>query len=94
MIDLLKTRISLVWCLLIAITIASWGFGHGGGFNDPRHAGVAVIVAAFVKVRFVLLDFMELRHGPPAMRWAVEVWAVAVCAGLAGLYWVAPGLPG
>ncbi len=87
---LFRTRITAVWCLLILATIASWEFGHGVGFTDLRHAGLAVIVVSFVKVRFVVLDFMELRHAPPAMRWAVEAWAVIVCAGLCGLYWWRP----
>jgi len=81
------TRATFVLLLLIGATIASWEFGHGLGFTEARHAGLAVIIIAFVKVRFVLLDFMELRQAPRAIRLAVEVWGVVVCTVLCSLYW-------
>jgi len=64
-------RITLVWLALVAATLISWGFGHGRRM-DPRAAGVAVIIIAFLKIRYVLLDFMELRSAPLGMRVAAE----------------------
>ncbi|HEX5805675.1 MAG TPA: cytochrome C oxidase subunit IV family protein, partial [Macromonas sp.] len=87
---MLLNRTTAVWGLLIAVTIASWEFGHGVGFDDVRHASLAIIVSAFIKTRFVLLDFMELRHAPLFMRIGVEVWGVVICAALCGLYWFQP----
>ena len=69
----------------MAATLISWGFGHGRGIN-PQAAGIAVIVIAFVKIRYVILDFMELRTAPLGMRIAAEVWCILVCATLVLLY--------
>lgn len=88
--DLLRNRITAVWVVLVLITVASWEFGHGVGFSDVRHASLAILVSAFIKVRFVLLDFMELRHAPLPLRLIVEVWGVVVCTALCGFYWFTP----
>lgn len=86
MIHLIRNRVTLVWFILVAATAASWEFGHGVGLSDLRYASIAIIVIAFVKVRFVILDFMEIRHAPIPMRIVGEVWAVVVCTALIVLY--------
>lgn len=88
MASLLRTRITLVWFLLVSATALSWEMGHGVGFADVRHASVAIIVVAFVKVRFVILDFMEIRNAPLFMRIVGETWCVVVCTALVSLYWL------
>lgn len=69
----------------MAATLISWGFGHGRG-TGPQAAGIAVIAIAFVKIRYVILDFMELRTAPLGMRVAAEAWCVLVCVTLILLY--------
>lgn len=86
MIHLLRNRTTLVWFILVAATAASWEFGHGVGFDDIRYASVAIIVIAFIKTRLVILDFMEIRHAPLAMRIVGEVWGVIICTALIVLY--------
>jgi hypothetical protein len=87
---LLCARISVVWLLLIAATVLSWKLSHGFGLSGPRSAGSAVIVVALVKVRFVILDFMEIRGAPLAMRVTGELWVALIGALLIGLYLAAP----
>jgi hypothetical protein len=85
----LGQRITAIWVLLILATGLSWQFGHGFGFDDNvAYATVAILLISFVKIRFVLLDFMELRTAPPALRMAFEAWTVIVCATLVYLYWL------
>jgi Prokaryotic Cytochrome C oxidase subunit IV len=84
---LLRTRITLVWFFLIAATALSWEMGHGIGFNDLRYASIAIIVVAFIKVRLVILDFMEIRHAPVVMRIVGELWVALICTTLVLLYW-------
>jgi Prokaryotic Cytochrome C oxidase subunit IV len=85
---LLNHRISVLWLVLILATALSWEFGHGLGFGDHTHYGtVAVILIAFVKVRYVFLDFMELRTAPVALRLIFEAWAVLVGGAIIMLYW-------
>jgi hypothetical protein len=91
--ELLRSRVTWVWFGLVAATALSWGMGHGVGLHDPRHAGVAILIVTFLKVRFVILDFMEVRHAPRFMRVIAEVWVIAVCTVLVVLFWSMPGSP-
>ncbi|MCV7301270.1 cytochrome C oxidase subunit IV family protein [Mycobacterium barrassiae] len=75
---LLRSRATLVWLLLVAATALSWGMGHDVGISDMRIAGVAIIVVAFVKVRFVVFEFMEIRGAPKWMRQVGEGWIVLI----------------
>ena len=85
---LLFDRITLIWFLLIAATALSWEFGHGLGFGDRYHyATVVVIVIAFIKVRYVFLDFMELRTALLPLRLMLEAWAIGVGGAIIFLYW-------
>ena len=83
-----RQKITLVWLGLILATGVSWQFGHGFGFGDNhRYATVAILLISFIKVRFVFLDFMELRTAPLPLRMAFEGWTVLVCGILLFLYW-------
>jgi hypothetical protein len=84
--SLIRSYITLVWFLLVAATALSWEMGYGVGFDNVRHASVAIIVVAFIKVRFVILDFMEIRNAPLFMRLIGEVWVFVVCSTLILLY--------
>lgn len=90
---LLKTRITAVWILLVLATAASWEMGHGFPFDDVTKAAIAIIVLALVKVRFVIMEFMELRGAPLPMRLVAEGWVVGICALLIALYLGAVRLP-
>ncbi len=79
-------RITAVWLGLLAATAFSWAVGHGSWFADPRNAGMIILAIAFLKIRFVMLDFMELRHAPVGMRAAGEAWAIGIAAVLIALY--------
>ena len=84
----LKLRVTWLWLFLIAATVASWEFGHGLGFGENiRLSTTAVIAIAFIKARMVILDFMEIRHAPLALRLMLEAWTLVVAATLLILYW-------
>ncbi|MEM7543175.1 MAG: cytochrome C oxidase subunit IV family protein [Pseudomonadota bacterium] len=84
----LNSRITYIWIVLILATFLSWQFGHGFGFGeDYRSATTAILVITFIKIRFVFLDFMELRAAPLPLRLAFETWGIGMCAILVGLYW-------
>ncbi|MSR14047.1 MAG: hypothetical protein EXR86_05655 [Gammaproteobacteria bacterium] len=58
--------VDILWIVLFALF---WEFGHGLGFGShTNYATVAVVLIAFIKVRLVFLDFMELRTTPVALR--------------------------
>lgn len=82
-------RLVGVWAALVVATLLSWLAGDHHGLDSVR-LGVALALAiAFVKVRYVALDFMELRTAPPPLRWAIELWVLVVGIGLVGLYLLA-----
>lgn len=74
-------RLTLVWIGLMSATGASWAICHRYSLAPEIVAGI-VIAIAFLKVRFVGLDFMELRTAPTAMRLAFEAWLLIACVGL------------
>ena len=85
----LQSRVTVIWVGLLVATGLSWQFGHGFGFGEKFHyATAAILIVTFVKIRFVFLDFMELRTAPWLLRMAFEVWAVSICVILIGLYWL------
>jgi hypothetical protein len=79
-------RITWVWLGLLGATALSSQLGRGSFLGDPRNAGAAILLIAFVKIRFVILDFMELRHAPLGMRVAGEAWVIGAAALLIALY--------
>lgn len=84
----MANRTTWVWGLLILATALSWQLGHGPGFGSHHErATVAVVLIAYLKIRFVFLDFMELRAAPWPLRLIFEAWAALVCGAVIALYW-------
>lgn len=81
---LFRARGTAVWAILVVATLVSSAVG-----SDHRTGSlIAVIVlgVAMVKVRFVGLDFMELRHAPLVLRAAFECYCIALWCVLTGMY--------
>jgi len=92
MASLLRKRITLVWLGLVLATLLSWET-VGALAADPRALGAIALAIAFVKVRYITLEFMELRGAPLVMRLFVEGWCLLVCAVVILFYWQ-PGVLG
>lgn len=88
---LAKSRISLVWLVLIAATLISWKVGTDHGVH-AHLATVIVLLVAFIKVRFVGLYFMELREAPLPLRFIFEGYCVVVCTTLIIMYLAGGGV--
>lgn len=74
------------WGVLVALTLLSFE----GGLQWLGQAGVAtalVIVIALVKIRTVILHFMEVGEAPWALRAPLEAWVVALGAALLALWY-------
>ncbi len=80
--------ITIVWLVLVAATGLSWTLGteQFPGLMTVRVSSIILFVVAFVKVRFVIQYFMEVRAAPLALRIITEAWAVIACATLIGLF--------
>ena len=74
-----------IWAALMLATCAStWWLSKD--LVMPTAATVAIVLIAAVKIRFVLMHFMELRTAPTAWRVVFEVWLVAATSIILGLY--------
>jgi hypothetical protein len=76
---LLKSRISMVWLVLIVATLTSLLLGTDHLVHETKLASVLVLLVAFIKVRFVGLYFMELRDAPMPLRLILEGYCLLVC---------------
>jgi heme/copper-type cytochrome/quinol oxidase subunit 4 len=89
--SVLRERITMVWLGLMALTgVTTWGLSKS--LFSPSVAVVGIFVIAAVKVRYVMLDFMELRNAPVPVRVAFEAWPVAVATIILGFWFATPGL--
>jgi hypothetical protein len=85
-----RARITATWGLLMAATLVSWFSARDAG--NLRVATAIVLVISFAKMRYIGLEFMELRRAPLPLRIAFEVWGPVVCAVLLALYWLSAPL--
>jgi len=86
-----STRVAVVWLVLLAATFLSWESAHSAG--EYRLASTVVLLIAFLKVRLIGLEFMELRSAPRVLRFIFEAWVVVACATLLALYSLSPLAP-
>jgi hypothetical protein len=66
--------------MLTVATVLSWSLGTHHGL------AIAILVIAFVKIRFVGLYFMELRGAPAPLRIVFETYCLAVLLTLSAMY--------
>ena len=83
---LVVSRASIVWLILVAATLLSWESIAIAG-DSLRVAHTAILAIAFLKVRLVGLEFMELRHAPTLFRVAFEAWVAIIGTTLIFLFW-------
>lgn len=77
-------RLLLVWAGLISATLVSFTAIETG--LGPLATIVVVISIAFLKIRYVGLEFMDLREAPAFLRLAFEFWLVGMALILISLY--------
>jgi caa(3)-type oxidase subunit IV len=87
--SVLRERVTWVWLALVVLTcVTTWGLSKD--LVSPTVAVVGTFLIAAVKVRYVILDFMELRDAPIPVRIAAEAWPVVVAVMILG-FWFATG---
>lgn len=81
--QLLKQRVTLVWLFMMALTLVSWSLGstEAGEFTTLFVMGIA-----FIKVRLVIFNFMEVRDAPLALRLVCDFWVLGVVVMLLRIY--------
>lgn len=85
----LRERVTSVWLGLVMLTcVTTWGLSKD--LFSPVVAVVGILLIAAVKVRYVILDFMDLRTAPVPVRIIAEAWPIVVTAMILG-FWFATG---
>ncbi len=69
-------RVTRAWILLVLLTLLSMIAGHAGA-GGLVGSGI-VLTVAVVKGRWMLTDFLKLRHVPPGWRIALSSWLILV----------------
>ena len=80
-------RATRAWILLVLLTVLNMVAGQAGA-GGLVGSGV-VLVAAVAKGRWMLMDFLKLRHVPPGWRILLSSWLVLVAASA----WIAAAIP-
>jgi hypothetical protein len=76
---------SIVWAALMLATYTStWGLSKE--LVSTSTATMLIMLIAAVKVRLIMIHFMELGHAPLAWRLLFEGWTVACTALILGMY--------
>lgn len=83
---------SLTWLFLVAATLATYALVERHALGVEGAVSIVMVLAA-IKVRMIVLHFMELKHAPRGWRVAFEAWAILVTALILGLWFHAGGAP-
>lgn len=86
--SMVRTKASLIWLLLCALTVLSWALGTNLALGDGHHllANMAIFAVAIFKMRLVGLYFMELKTAPRALRGLFEGYCVGLFVLLAAVF--------
>jgi hypothetical protein len=85
----LRGRLTLVWMLLVAVTLVSWWLGargESGRLEVNLSAAAGIVAIALVKIRLVFWHFMEVRSAPSLLRWNCDGWLAFLALMLIALY--------
>lgn len=80
--------VTLVWLGLMLATGLSWSFRtvQYPPYLTVQMLTVGLFLVAMIKVRLVILYFMEVRNAPLILRVLLEGWVAIVGTGLIGMY--------
>ncbi len=81
------SQVTRAWILLVLLTVLSMIVGHAGA-GGLVGSGI-VLATAVAKGRWMLMDFLKLRHVPPGWRIVLSSWLVLVAISA----WIAAAIP-
>jgi hypothetical protein len=85
--NLIRTSTTAIWFLLVVATCISWWFGESPNADQYRIVTtVSVMFIAFIKIRFVIMHFMEVRNAPVVLVVLCNLWVVLVFMAVTGFY--------
>ncbi len=92
MISIRRNKLTLIWLLLCALTVASYLAAtklEGATYFVSAPITTGVLIAALIKSRFVMHHFMELRAAPSWLGGICDGWLVVLFGVIFVVYWSA-----
>jgi hypothetical protein len=86
-----QLRLASTWLALSGITLLAWLIAtlHGSGALKPDAAvALGAIAITVVKVRVIVMEFMDAKHAPARLRHIVDGWLVMFVAAMLTAYFV------
>jgi hypothetical protein len=82
-----EKRLVIWWAILVGLTLLSFESASGFAFlSDPAVSITLIIGIAMLKVRIVILNFMEVAHAPLVLRLPLETWVIAIGIAILGVW--------
>lgn len=91
MTSLFRNTLVYVWIFLVSATLFSWWAATSSGSHGSQISvaiTASVLLMSFVKVRLVLMHFMEVRFAPPWLRLSCDAWLILLIGMVFGFYWL------
>jgi hypothetical protein len=92
-----ERRLFIVWIGLLSISVLQlWlsSFSSHGPSTPNATLTFGVIAMALIKVRFIIREFMEVRHAPVLLSRLTDIWLLITALALLGTYSVGMVLAG
>ena len=81
-------RLVFWWAILVGLTVLSFESASGFTFlRDPAVSIALIIVIAMLKVRIVILRFMDVIYAPLALRLPLVAWVIAIGTAILGVWY-------
>jgi Prokaryotic Cytochrome C oxidase subunit IV len=84
-VDRSEKKLVLLWVVLTGVTLMSVESSQFGNRSARPFVWTLILAVALFKVRIVVLDFMEIRRAPVALRFVLEGWVILTCCALIGI---------
>lgn len=77
MMELSRDKLFWVLLILLSITLLSWGLSYSAVL-DKKVFGALLLALAFLKVRLIVVHYMEANRAVLPLRIAYESWIIGV----------------
>lgn len=76
---------SLTWIFLVCASIATWLLIEKHGLGAASTVSLILLIAV-IKVRMIVLHYMELKYAPLRWRIAFELWPMVAATLILGIW--------
>ena len=76
---------TFTWFFLVCASVATWLLIEDKGLSAPSAISLILLIAV-VKVRMIVLHYMELKHAPLRWRLVFELWPVVAASLILGIW--------